>query len=189
MQDSFMGLGIETKVAVSALQIVKVISGSPAERNGILAGDKIISVDGQSTANLSTDQAANLLQGRWGGHDRRDRGHSRTTGKATPHSTRSRQGRTVIGRPQFRLRTLFILTAIVALGCLIVPPIVSWEVPFPLILVGLTVAIVPLSALWIGTFYLVAKLLATGIFGGSPKRPREPGNRHICSSSETLPSD
>jgi len=30
----------------------------------------------------------------------------------------------LIGRPQFRLRSLFILTAIVAVGCLVGPPIV-----------------------------------------------------------------
>ncbi|HUY35876.1 MAG TPA: S41 family peptidase [Pirellulales bacterium] len=66
IEGNFVGLGIELKAADGALQIVKVISGSPAERGGIEPGDKITSVDGQSTAEFSTDQAANLLQGREG---------------------------------------------------------------------------------------------------------------------------
>jgi carboxyl-terminal processing protease len=60
---NFVGLGIELKSADSALLIVKVIPNSPAERGGLLAGDSIISVNGRSTADLSTDDAANLLQG------------------------------------------------------------------------------------------------------------------------------
>jgi carboxyl-terminal processing protease len=66
IEGNFVGLGIELKAADGALQIVKVITGSPAERGGIQQGDKITSVDGRSTADLSTDQAANLLQGREG---------------------------------------------------------------------------------------------------------------------------
>ncbi len=66
IEGNFVGLGIELKAADGALQIVKVITGSPAERGGIEQGDKITMVDGQSTAEYSTDQAANLLQGREG---------------------------------------------------------------------------------------------------------------------------
>ena len=46
--------------------ILKVIAGSPAEKAGIRAGDRIVAVDGQSTTDLTTDQAANLLQGKEG---------------------------------------------------------------------------------------------------------------------------
>jgi carboxyl-terminal processing protease len=66
IEGNFVGLGIELKAADGALQIVKVIAASPAQRGGIRPGDKITQVDGQSTAELSTDQAANLLQGREG---------------------------------------------------------------------------------------------------------------------------
>jgi len=48
------------------LQIVKVITGSPADRAGIRAGDRITEVDGKVTAEMSTDQAADLLQGKEG---------------------------------------------------------------------------------------------------------------------------
>ncbi len=63
---NFVGLGIELKAQGCELLIVRVIPGSPAEQAGIRAGDRIISVDGRSTANLSTDAAADLLQGEAG---------------------------------------------------------------------------------------------------------------------------
>jgi carboxyl-terminal processing protease len=63
IEGNFVGLGIELKSGSGALQIVKVITGSPAERAGIRAGDRITEVDGKPTAQLSTDEAADLLQG------------------------------------------------------------------------------------------------------------------------------
>jgi len=63
---NFVGLGVELKADRGALLIVKVIAGSPADRAGIRANDRIVAVDGRSTAELSTDQAANLLQGKEG---------------------------------------------------------------------------------------------------------------------------
>jgi carboxyl-terminal processing protease len=63
IEGNFVGLGIELKADSGALEIVKVITGSPAERAGIRPGDRITEVDGQATAALSTDQAADLLQG------------------------------------------------------------------------------------------------------------------------------
>jgi carboxyl-terminal processing protease len=63
IEGNFVGLGIELKSAEGALQIVKVITGSPAEKAGIKAGDRITAVDGHSTVEMNTDQAADLLQG------------------------------------------------------------------------------------------------------------------------------
>jgi carboxyl-terminal processing protease len=63
IEGNFVGLGVELKAQDGALVIVRVIAGSPAEEAGVRAGDRIRAVDGQSTAALSTDQAANLLQG------------------------------------------------------------------------------------------------------------------------------
>jgi len=60
---NFVGLGIELKARSGQLEIVRVITGSPAEESGIRRGDRIIAVDGQSTLDLSTDKAANMLQG------------------------------------------------------------------------------------------------------------------------------
>ena len=63
IEGNFVGLGIELKAGEGALEIVKVISGSPADRGGIRPGDRILAVSGRSTAKLTTDQAADLLQG------------------------------------------------------------------------------------------------------------------------------
>ena len=68
IEGNFVGLGVELKSDNGALLIVKVITNSPAFRSGIVDGDRIIAVDGRSTADLSTDQAANLLQGKEGSY-------------------------------------------------------------------------------------------------------------------------
>ncbi len=60
---NFVGIGIELKAENNALLIVSVIPESPASRAGIKGGDRILSVNGTSTENLSTDAAAGLLQG------------------------------------------------------------------------------------------------------------------------------
>ncbi|HEX3659545.1 MAG TPA: S41 family peptidase [Pirellulales bacterium] len=66
IEGNFVGLGVELKAADGALLIVKVITGSPAQRGGILANDRIVAVDGRSTSTMTTDQAANMLQGKEG---------------------------------------------------------------------------------------------------------------------------
>ncbi len=63
IEGNFVGLGVELKAADGALLIVHVIPNSPAERVGILAKDRIIAVDGKSTAEMSTDEAAAMLTG------------------------------------------------------------------------------------------------------------------------------
>jgi carboxyl-terminal processing protease len=68
IEGNFVGLGVELKSDRGALLIVKVITNSPAQRSGIVDGDRIVAVDGRSTADLSTDQAANLLQGKEGSY-------------------------------------------------------------------------------------------------------------------------
>jgi len=66
IEGNFVGLGIELKADGGTLLIVRVIPGSPAQRAGILPGDRIMAVDGRPTKDLTTDQAANLLQGKEG---------------------------------------------------------------------------------------------------------------------------
>ncbi|MEN6557087.1 MAG: S41 family peptidase, partial [Thermoguttaceae bacterium] len=63
IEGNFVGLGVELKARQNGLVIVRVISGSPAEQSGVRPQDRILAIDGQSTDRLSTDQAANLLQG------------------------------------------------------------------------------------------------------------------------------
>jgi carboxyl-terminal processing protease len=66
IEGNFVGLGVELKADKGALLIVHVIPGSPAERAGIKDGDRIVAVDGRSTEELSTDEAAAMLTGEEG---------------------------------------------------------------------------------------------------------------------------
>ncbi len=63
IEGNFVGLGVELKAADGALLIVNVIHNSPAERAGIKGGDRITAVSGRPTRDLSTDAAAEMLQG------------------------------------------------------------------------------------------------------------------------------
>jgi carboxyl-terminal processing protease len=63
IEGNFVGLGVELKADNGALLIVHVIPHSPAEKAGILDGDRIVAVAGQSTSAMSTDEAASLLTG------------------------------------------------------------------------------------------------------------------------------
>ena len=63
IEGNFVGLGVELKAQDGGLAIVRVISGSPAEEAGIRGGDRILAVNGRSTKDLTTDQAAAMLQG------------------------------------------------------------------------------------------------------------------------------
>lgn len=64
---NFSGVGME--IGMNADRILTVIAplrGTPAERAGILAGDLILEIDGQSTKGLSTDQAVTRIRGERG---------------------------------------------------------------------------------------------------------------------------
>ena len=63
IEGNFVGLGVELKAQDGGLVIMRVISGSPAEEAGVRPKDQILAVDRQPTKDLTTDQAANLLQG------------------------------------------------------------------------------------------------------------------------------
>ncbi len=63
IEGNFVGLGVELKAADKALLIVNVIHKSPAERAGIKPNDRIVAVGDRTTSDVSTDQAAELLQG------------------------------------------------------------------------------------------------------------------------------
>ncbi len=60
---NFVGLGVELKPAPDGLLIVDVISGSPAERAGLRAGDHLVGVGGRSIGGMGVNEAASLLQG------------------------------------------------------------------------------------------------------------------------------
>jgi len=63
IEGNFVGLGVELKSAEDGLLVVHVISGSPAERSGLKAGDHVIGIAGKPIAGMHVDAAAQLLQG------------------------------------------------------------------------------------------------------------------------------
>ncbi len=63
VRGNFEGVGMEVVSQEGILTVVSPLKGSPAEKAGILAGDKIISIDDKSTANLSTDEAVKYIRG------------------------------------------------------------------------------------------------------------------------------
>ena len=63
---SYGGLGIEINALQSAVEIITPLPGTPAERAGIQAGDRIVEVNGRPTGGLSLEEASKLLRGRAG---------------------------------------------------------------------------------------------------------------------------
>jgi carboxyl-terminal processing protease len=63
IEGNFVGLGVELKTEPAGLLIVNVIPGGPAYVGGIRVGDRIVAVDGKTTADTSPDTLADMLRG------------------------------------------------------------------------------------------------------------------------------
>ena len=59
----FGGLGISIDKKGDYITVVSPIEGTPAYRMGILSGDKIVKVDGESIVGLSTNKSIKLMRG------------------------------------------------------------------------------------------------------------------------------
>jgi carboxyl-terminal processing protease len=59
----FEGIGIEIGLRDDILTVIAPLRGSPAERAGLLAGDKIINIDGESTENMTLEVAVSKIRG------------------------------------------------------------------------------------------------------------------------------
>lgn len=60
---NFEGVGMEIGLKEGILTVISPLKGTPAERAGIKAGDKIIKIDNTITLGLSTDAAIKLIRG------------------------------------------------------------------------------------------------------------------------------
>jgi len=60
---NFEGVGMEIGIKDGVLSVISPLKGSPAEKSGIKAGDKIITIDGIPALDLSTDKAVKLIRG------------------------------------------------------------------------------------------------------------------------------
>jgi len=60
---SFEGVGMEIDIRNSQLQVVAPLEATPAQKAGLRAGDKILTINGTSTADLTIEEAVNLIRG------------------------------------------------------------------------------------------------------------------------------
>ncbi len=66
MSGAFEGVGMEIAVRDQVLTIVSPLKGSPAERAGLKAGDKIFEIDGETTRGLDITTAVSRIRGEKG---------------------------------------------------------------------------------------------------------------------------
>lgn len=66
MEGEFGGLGITIGITDDWLTVISPLEGSPAFAAGILAGDKIIEIEGESTEGIAVDEAVTKLRGKPG---------------------------------------------------------------------------------------------------------------------------
>ncbi len=68
IEGKFGGIGIQVGLdnETGRLRVIAPMVGTPAYEAGILAGDQIVEIDGQSAEGITTDKAAEILMGRPG---------------------------------------------------------------------------------------------------------------------------
>lgn len=59
----FEGIGAEMGIKDKILTIIAPLEGMPAEKAGLMAGDKILKIDDQSTVNMSLEEAVSKIRG------------------------------------------------------------------------------------------------------------------------------
>ncbi|KXK42244.1 MAG: periplasmic protease [Chlorobi bacterium OLB5] len=62
-QGSFEGIGVEFDIVNDTITIVTPISGGPSEALGIIAGDKIVKIDGVNSVGMSREDVPKKLRG------------------------------------------------------------------------------------------------------------------------------
>ena len=66
LESSFVGIGVTYTVVDNQILVVNVIRSSPAEASGVLAGDIIVAVDGESVESIGVDNIADRIKGKVG---------------------------------------------------------------------------------------------------------------------------
>ncbi len=63
LSGQFQGIGAELGIKDQKIIVISPLNGSPAQKAGIRAGDLILAVDGQTTANMTLSQAVEKIRG------------------------------------------------------------------------------------------------------------------------------
>lgn len=63
---NFTGIGMEVGIKEGIISVIAPLSGTPAERAGILPGDLITAIDDQTTEGMSIDEAVKRIRGEEG---------------------------------------------------------------------------------------------------------------------------
>ncbi len=63
---NFVGIGIEVGQRDDVLTVISPLKGTPAEKAGVTAGDKILKIDDELTANMSIERAIKTIRGKEG---------------------------------------------------------------------------------------------------------------------------
>ncbi|MCA9361108.1 S41 family peptidase [Candidatus Kaiserbacteria bacterium] len=63
---NFSGVGMEVGIRNDLITVIAPLPNTPAEKAGILSGDVIAKIDGETTERLSIDQAVDLIRGEQG---------------------------------------------------------------------------------------------------------------------------
>jgi carboxyl-terminal processing protease len=62
-QGEYFGIGISFEIRDNFITVISPIEGSPSDRLGIRAGDRIIKIDGESAEGISTEEVFDKLRG------------------------------------------------------------------------------------------------------------------------------
>ena len=63
---NFEGVGMEIGIRNNTLTVIAPLKGTPADKAGIMSGDSILRIDGESTDGLSIDKAVKRIRGEGG---------------------------------------------------------------------------------------------------------------------------
>ena len=63
VKGSFEGVGMEVGIRNNQLTVIAPLEGTPAQKAGLRAGDAIVKVDNEGTADMTVDEAVNRIRG------------------------------------------------------------------------------------------------------------------------------
>jgi len=66
LSGEFGGVGMEVGMRKNVITVISPLEGTPAKRAGVMAGDRVVAIDGASTMDMSVEQAVRKIRGQKG---------------------------------------------------------------------------------------------------------------------------